>query len=58
MMHKYYTTEGIDKTLILLVMGGEVLNRVWCVGVKKEDTTFRVREVDGFYDIDILQPIN
>jgi hypothetical protein len=57
-MKKYYTAEGIDKTLMLSIMGSEVQNRVWCVGVKKDDTTYRVREIDGFYDINILQPIN
>lgn len=57
-INQYYTVEGIDKTLMLIIMGSEVLNRVWCVGVKKNDITYRVRKIDGFYDIDTLQPIN
>ena len=51
----YYTAEGIDKTIVLSIMGSEVQNRVWCVGYKKNDKTFRIRTVDGFYESDKLK---
>lgn len=54
---EYYTAEGIDETIILTIMSSEVDNRVWCVGMKKDDITHRVREVDGFYDLNELKLI-
>jgi len=53
----YYTVEGVDKTIVLRIMGSEVDKRVWCVGYKKDDKSFRFRNVDGFYKIDELNEV-
>lgn len=56
MENNYYTAEGIDKSIILKFIGPSVENRVWCVGYKRGDKTHRIREADGFYNIDHLLP--
>lgn len=51
----YYTTNDIDKTILLQIKGSEVDGKVWCVGVLKHDKTHRKRDFDGFYSTNELQ---
>ena len=56
-MKEYFVTEELDKTIILLAMGGEVDGRVWCVGVSNKDLTHRKRNFDGFYNASELKKV-
>ena len=56
-MKEYFVTEELDKTIILLTIGGEVDGRIWCVGVSKKDLAHRKRDFDGFYNANELKKV-
>jgi len=55
MKKKYFVTEELDETIILLSDGGDCDGRVWCVGVDKKDVYHRMRDYDGFYNLSDLK---
>lgn len=56
-MKNYYITEDLDESIILTAIGGVVDGRMWCVGVRKNDKTHRMRNFDGFYSVEKLEKI-
>ena len=53
----FYVKEGLDETIILHTDGSGVENRIWCVGYLKRDLSYRMREYDGFYNLEDLKKI-
>jgi len=57
MTKEYYIVEELDKTILLRTMGSDVDGRMWCVGVKRNDKTHRMRDYDGFYNLSELKKV-